>query len=42
MAQKADPVYAIIIKGGHVIEPKNNINEVMDVEIDKAGKIAEK
>jgi dihydroorotase len=40
MAQKADPVYAIIIKGGHVIDPKNNINEVMDVAIDKAGKIA--
>lgn len=40
MAQKADPVYAIIIKGGHVIDPKNSINEVMDVAIDKAGKIA--
>jgi len=40
MAQKADPMYAIIIKGGHVIDPKNSINEVMDVAIDKAGKIA--
>ncbi len=40
MAQKADPVYAIIIKGGHVIDPKNSINEVLDVAIDKAGKIA--
>ncbi|WP_276347654.1 amidohydrolase/deacetylase family metallohydrolase [Daejeonella sp. JGW-45] len=25
--------YAYIIKGGHVIDPKNNINEVMDVAI---------
>ena len=40
MAQQADPVHAIIIKGGHVIDPKNNVNEVMDVAIDKAGKIA--
>ncbi len=23
--------YALVIKGGHVIDPKNNINEVMDV-----------
>ncbi|HWV73533.1 MAG TPA: amidohydrolase/deacetylase family metallohydrolase [Pseudosphingobacterium sp.] len=30
--------YAILIKGGHVIDPKNNINEVMDVAI-KDGKI---
>jgi dihydroorotase len=39
-AQSADPEYAIIIKGGHVIDPKNNINELMDVAINKAGKIA--
>ena len=25
--------YSILIKGGHVIDPKNNINEVMDVAI---------
>src|SRR5689334_1367888 len=25
--------YSIVIKGGHVIDPKNNINEVMDVAI---------
>lgn len=39
-SQSHDPVYAIIIKGGHVIDPKNGINEVMDVAISKAGKIA--
>ena len=31
--------YDIVIKGGHVIDPKNNIDEVMDVAID-SGKIA--
>ncbi len=31
--------YSIVIKGGHVIDPKNNINEVMDVAI-REGKIA--
>ena len=25
--------YSIVIKGGHVIDPKNNINEVMDIAI---------
>jgi dihydroorotase len=25
--------YSILIKGGHVIDPKNNINEVMDVAV---------
>ena len=25
--------YSYIIKGGHVIDPKNNINEVMDVAV---------
>ena len=31
--------YSILIKGGHVIDAKNNINELMDVAIQK-GKIA--
>jgi dihydroorotase len=31
--------YTIVIKGGHVIDAKNKINEVMDVAI-KDGKIA--
>ena len=31
--------YNIVIKGGHVIDPKNNINAVMDVAV-KDGKIA--
>src|SRR5918993_2526571 len=30
--------YSIVIKDGHVIDPKNNINEVMDIAID-TGKI---
>ena len=30
--------YAIVIKGGHVIDPKNGINGIMDIAIDK-GKI---
>lgn len=28
------PPYSIIIKGGHVIDPKNNIDEVMDIAIE--------
>src|SRR5882757_1717804 len=32
--------YAIVIKGGHVIDPKNNINEVMDIAIND-GRIVE-
>lgn len=32
-------LYNIVIKGGHVIDPKNNINSVMDVAIND-GKIA--
>jgi dihydroorotase len=32
-AQQSTKPYGIIIKGGHVIDPKNNINEVMDVAI---------
>ena len=31
--------YSVVIKGGHVIDPKNNINGMMDVAIDD-GKIA--
>ena len=31
--------YSIVIKGGHVIDPKNNINEPMDIAI-RDGKIA--
>ncbi|HTI12799.1 MAG TPA: amidohydrolase/deacetylase family metallohydrolase [Puia sp.] len=32
--------YAIVIKGGHVIDPKNNINEVMDIAIND-GRVVE-
>jgi dihydroorotase len=34
--------HSFIIKGGHVIDPKNNINEVMDVEVleDKIMRVA--
>jgi dihydroorotase len=32
-------VYSIVIKGGHVIDPGNNINEVMDIAV-KDGKIS--
>ncbi|MCL5019629.1 MAG: amidohydrolase/deacetylase family metallohydrolase [Patescibacteria group bacterium] len=28
-----NPVYDLLLKGGYVIDPKNNINEVMDVAI---------
>jgi dihydroorotase len=31
--------YSIVIKGGHVIDPKNNINDVMDIAV-KDGKIS--
>lgn len=31
--------YSMVIKGGHVIDPKNNINEVMDIAVSD-GKIA--
>ena len=33
------PVYDLLLKGGHVIDPKNNINRVMDVAVTD-GKIA--
>ena len=35
----ADAPYELLLKGGHVIDPKNNINAVMDVAISD-GKIA--
>ena len=35
----AQPAYDLLLKGGHVIDPKNNINKVMDVAI-SGGKIA--
>lgn len=38
-AQYSSKIYGIIIKGGHVIDPKNGTNEVMDVAIND-GKIA--
>ena len=38
-AQGTDPVYTTIIKGGRVIDAKNNINDLLDVAI-KNGKIA--
>ena len=31
--------YSIVIKGGHIIDPKNSINGVMDIAI-KNGKIS--
>lgn len=38
-AQTTKP-YSIIIKGGHVIDPKNNVDEVMDIAI-TAGRAAQ-
>ena len=32
--------YSVVIKGGHVIDPKNNINEIIDVAINE-GKIVQ-
>jgi dihydroorotase len=32
-SQVGAQTYSIVIKGGHVIDPKNNINEIMDVAI---------
>lgn len=40
IAQAIDPAYALIIKGGQIMDPKNNIEGVMDVAINKEGKIA--
>lgn len=39
VAQDSSKIYGIIVKGGHVIDPKNGINEAMDVAIND-GKIA--
>jgi len=36
---QAQRPFRILIKGGHVIDPKNNINEKMDIAIQE-GKIA--
>jgi dihydroorotase len=36
---RAQEVYDLILKGGHVIDPKNHVNAAMDVAI-KGGKIA--
>ncbi|MEO6187283.1 MAG: amidohydrolase/deacetylase family metallohydrolase [Ginsengibacter sp.] len=38
-AQESASLYRIVIKGGHLIDPKNNIDDVMDVAI-RDGKIA--
>lgn len=38
-ALSAQPRYDLLLKGGHVIDPKNDVNKVMDVAI-AAGKIA--
>src|SRR5258708_6576705 len=35
----AQPRYDLLLKGGHVIDPKNSINRVMDVAVSN-GKIA--
>ena len=32
-AQQKSKVYGIIIKGGHIIDPKNNIDEVLDIAL---------
>src|SRR5712692_6289058 len=38
-ALAAQPIYDVLLKGGHVIDPKNNISKVMDVAV-TGGKIA--
>lgn len=38
LAQKASPIYDILVKGGHVIDTKNGIDTKMDIAI-KGGKI---
>ena len=38
-AQKESKLYGIIISGGHLIDPKNQINELMDIAIND-GKVA--
>lgn len=39
LAAQAQPVYDVLLKGGHVIDRKNQINGVMDVAV-AAGKVA--
>jgi len=39
LAAQAQPAYDLLLKGGHVIDPKNGISRVSDVAI-SAGKIA--
>lgn len=36
----AQAKYSIVIKGGHVIDPKNNINTLMDIAVND-GKIVQ-
>jgi len=38
-ASNAQPIYDLVLKGGHVIDPKNKINKAADVAV-SAGKIA--
>jgi dihydroorotase len=35
----AQPIYDVLLKGGHVIDPKNSVSRVMDVAV-KGGRIA--
>ena len=39
LAAAAQPAYDLLLQGGHVIDPKNNVNRVMDVAI-TGGRIA--
>jgi len=38
-AVEAQPVYDLVLKGGHVVDPKNRISGVMDVAV-RDGRIA--
>lgn len=38
-AQQSSKIYGIIIKGGHLIDPKNKLDEVMDIALND-GKVA--
>ena len=33
VATHAQPVYDLVLKGGHVVDPKNRISTVMDVAV---------
>ena len=35
----AQPIYDLIVKGGHVIDPKNRLNGIMDIAV-AGGKIS--